>query len=225
LLRKVFCPKINKKMSEESPHLAPWRSPIARSLYQHRSQPQSRYLQLATVDSTGRPTNRTLVFRGFVDCLSGRSNLLKFISDRRTAKIQHLHTQPWAEACWYFPNTREQFRIAGKIDLVDSDRPDPAYQKLRRSTWHDLSDNARAQFNWLDPGMPLENSSEDSDAAKSVEPTITDPLQPTVSFCLLLLDPELVDRLELRNNPQTRHQYKKDPAKDSFAWLSQAVNP
>jgi pyridoxamine 5'-phosphate oxidase len=213
-------------MSTESPHLAPWRSPLARSLYQHRSQPQSRYLQLATIDSTGRPTNRTLVFRGFVDHLPGQSNLLKFVSDRRTAKIQHLHTQPWAEACWYFPNTREQFRIAGKIDLVDGDRIDSAHQKLRHSTWHDLSDNARTQFNWLDPGMPLENSSGDSDVSETVVPEkITDPLKPVANFCILLLDPELVDRLELRNDPQTRQQYKKNPAKDAYAWLSQAVNP
>lgn len=209
-------------MSLEPSQLAPWRSPLARNLYKHRSQPQSRYLQLATIDLTGRPTNRTLVFRGFVDHLPGQSNLLKFVSDRRTDKIQQLKVNSWAEACWYFPNTREQFRIAGKISTIDLEQTNPALQKLRHIAWHDLSDNARIQFSWCDPGMPLE----DSESAKSLVPeTITDPSQPSANFCLLLLDPELVDRLELRKNPQMRWQYRKIPAKDAFTWLSQAVSP
>ncbi|MFN5729491.1 MAG: pyridoxamine 5'-phosphate oxidase, partial [Pseudanabaena sp.] len=42
-----------------------WRSHLARSLHQHRNQPEARFLQLATIDLDQRPRNRTVVFRGF----------------------------------------------------------------------------------------------------------------------------------------------------------------
>jgi pyridoxamine 5'-phosphate oxidase len=47
--------------------LAPWRSLLSGAIHRSRSQPHSRYFQLATVNSSGQPTNRTVVFRGFLD--------------------------------------------------------------------------------------------------------------------------------------------------------------
>ncbi|NJL49732.1 MAG: pyridoxamine 5'-phosphate oxidase, partial [Leptolyngbyaceae cyanobacterium SM2_5_2] len=46
--------------------LAPWRSALGRALHRNRSRPYSRYFQLATVQTNGRPANRTVVFRGFL---------------------------------------------------------------------------------------------------------------------------------------------------------------
>jgi pyridoxamine 5'-phosphate oxidase len=253
-------------MLRESNHLAPWRSPLARNLYKHRSQPQSRYLQLATIDLDGRPTNRTVVFRGFVDHLIDHSNLIKFVSDRRSSKNQHLQNQPWAEVCWYFPDTREQFRIAGKILVIDIEQIDPIWQKLRKTAWHDLSTNARAQFGWLDPGSPIippktcpENSSEKlfepihgsirdttqtigsdyaglpenspdrsaSDSADDITNDFTN--DSSDNFSLLLLEPYIVDRLELRTNPFTNSQsrtcYQKKLTENSEIWTTQSLNP
>jgi pyridoxamine 5'-phosphate oxidase len=56
--------------------LAPWRSHIARALHHDRAKPHSRYVQLATISPEGLPTNRTVVFRGFLT----ETNQLQFIS-------------------------------------------------------------------------------------------------------------------------------------------------
>ncbi|MDX1976267.1 MAG: pyridoxamine 5'-phosphate oxidase family protein [Pseudanabaenaceae cyanobacterium bins.68] len=197
------------------PYLAPWRSPLARNLYQHRNQPQARYLQLATTDLEGKPSNRTIVFRGFVDHLPNSSNLLKFISDRRAAKISHIQHQPWVEACWYFPKTREQFRISGKMLLVEAEHPN--WSPMRQTTWQELSDQSRTQFSWSDPGQPL---------AQAPEHNQPPPSQAHPNFTLLLLDPWLVDRLELRHYPHHRSRYQKSGEQPQPSlWHHHYLNP
>ncbi len=192
--------------------LAPWRSLLARALHKNRSLPYARYFQLATVRADGRPANRTVVFRGFLD----DTNQVKIITDSRSQKACQIEQQSWGEACWYFPQTREQFRLAGQLTLVGADYPDPALKKARQITWQDLSDAARLQFAWPDPGQ---ERTED-DAAFSPPPP--DPEQPLPNFCLLLLEPVQVDHLELRGDPQNRWIYHRNSFHD---WFKQAVNP
>ncbi len=191
--------------------VAPWRSPLARALHRNRSLVYARYLQLATVQASGRPGNRTVVFRGFLE----DTNQLKFITDARSEKAEQIEHQPWAEVCWYFTKTREQFRIAGCLTLVGADYADPALNQARVSIWQELSDAARLQFAWPDPGKPRED-------AAAFEPAPPDSTQPLPNFCLLLLDPVQVDHLELRGEPQNRWLYCRD---DSQIWSTQAINP
>lgn len=191
--------------------LAPWRSPLSRALHRNRSLVYARYLQLATVRADGRPANRTVVFRGFLE----ESNQLKFVTDSRSQKAGEIENQPWAEACWYFPKTREQFRITGQLTLVRDNYPDPTLLQARQTAWQELSDAARLQFAWPDPGEPRANS----DAFQPPPPNVTEALP---SFCLLLLDPVQVDHLELRGEPQNRWLYKID---GSCNWFAQAINP
>jgi hypothetical protein len=49
----------------------------------------------------------------------------------RTYKVEHLQKQPWAEACWYFTESREQFRLGGNLTIVGEDHPDEALRKAR----------------------------------------------------------------------------------------------
>lgn len=192
--------------------ISPWRSLIARALHKNRSLPYARYFQLATVRPNGHPANRTVVFRGFL----GDSDQLKIITDSRSQKAEQINYQSWGEVCWYFPNTREQFRLAGQLILVGADYSEPLLQDARQMTWQDLSDAARLQFSWPHPGEPRE---EDNGAFSPPSP---DPKQPPSNFCLLLLDPVQVEHLELRGEPQNRWLYQK---KSSHDWLKQAVNP
>lgn len=192
--------------------LAPWRSLLARALHKNRSLPYARYFQLATVRADGRPANRTVVFRGFLD----DTNQVKIITDSRSQKACQIEQQSWGEACWYFPQTREQFRLAGQLTLVGADYPDQALKKARQTTWQDLSDAARLQFVWPHPGK---ERTED-DAAFSPPPPDTE--QPLPNFCLLLLEPVQVDHLELRGDPQNRWIYYRNSSHD---WFKQAVNP
>ena len=192
--------------------LAPWRSAIAHALHRNRSLVYARYLQLATVQPNGRPANRTLVFRGFLE----DTNQLKFITDNRSAKADQIQQQPWAEVCWYFPNTREQFRITGCLTLVSSDDSHQDLQPARISIWQELSDAARLQFAWPHPGKPRVENPE------AFAPPAPDPVQPLSNFCLLLLDPVQLDHLELRGEPQNRRFYRRD---ENQEWFCEEINP
>lgn len=187
--------------------LPPWRQDLAATLNRARSQPESRYLQLATIAANGRPANRTLVFRGF-DEVAGHTRLL-MVSDQRSAKMSELAAQPSAEACWYFGRTREQFRLAGTVTLHRPQDPDPS---LCAARWDLLSAAARAQYFWPQPGTPLE-------PAQAPEPVASS--TPAPWFLVLALTPTVVDHLDLRSTPQrrTRHEHGPD------GWQTLALNP
>ncbi len=190
--------------------LAPWRSPLARALHRNRSLPHARYLQLATVRSDHRPANRTVVFRGFRD----DTNQLKIVTDARSQKAPQIAHQPWGAACWYFPTTREQFRLAGSLIWVGADCADEPLQQTRTRSWQVLSDAARAQFTWSHPGHPRDET--------GFQQPPPDPRIPLPHFALLLLDPTEVDHLELRGDPQNRTLYQRDAESN---WQAIAVNP
>ena len=192
--------------------LPPWQSPLSSAIHHNRSEPYSRYFQLATVTPEGCPSNRTLVFRGFLE--DDRSSL-KIITDVRSAKIQDIERQAMGEICWYFTQTREQFRIQGVLRLVKAQDEDSDLLKARKITWQNLSDAARSQFAWADPGQPATDKS-----AFDVEPP--DPNVPLDTFCLLLLVPQKVDHLQLRSDPQQRCIYQLET---DNTWSSQLVNP
>jgi pyridoxamine 5'-phosphate oxidase len=201
--------------------LAPWRSPLARALHRNRALPYARYVQLATVRPDGKPANRTVVFRNFLD----DTNQLRFIVDRRSEKIEQIITQPNAEICWYFPKTREQFRIAGMLTLVTADRPEELL-KARSQMWQELSDAARSQYAWAAPKQPkteplasVQLDAIQLDARHSID---TARVEPHENFCLLLLEPTEVDHLELRGDPQNRFLYLRSDRED---WSKVEVNP
>ena len=190
--------------------LAPWRSPLSRALHRNRSLVYARYFQLATVRLDGRPANRTVVFRGFLD----DTNQLKMVTDARNQKTEQIDQTAWGEACWYFPKTREQFRLSGRLILVRESYPDAQLLDARTRSWQELSDAARVQFAWSCPGAPREST--------GFNPPPPDPISPPSNFCLLLLDSTHIDHLELRGDPQNRSIYSFS---DAIGWSMQSVNP
>lgn len=194
-----------------SDHLAPWRSHIAHALHRNRAKPYSKYVQLATINPEGLPTNRTVVFRGFLE----PTNQLQFIIDTRSNKFVHIQKQPWGEVCWYFTKTREQFRIAGNLTLVTSQDSNSDLLKARETMWQNISDSARLQFAWANPGEVRESTPE---AFNSEPPSVT---QPLANFCLLLLEPQKIDHLELRGDPQNRYLYTLS----DNTWEVKEINP
>jgi pyridoxamine 5'-phosphate oxidase len=188
---------------------APWRSPLARALHRNRSKPHARYLQLATVTPDGKPANRTVVFRGF---LNG-SDSLQFITDFRSQKITQLQQQADAEACWYFTKTREQFRLAGTVQIVTADESDSSLSSARQTMWQNISDAARSQFSWPAPGKPI-----DEETLSNSPPNPNEPLE---NFCLLLLTSSRVDHLQLQGEPQNRCLY----ILRNSSWSVRAIAP
>jgi pyridoxamine 5'-phosphate oxidase len=171
--------------------LPSWRTPIARALHRNRSLPNARYIQLATIDADARPTNRTVVFRGWLE----PESWLQVTSDRRSQKVQDLldpNNSRWAEVCWYFPKTREQFRLAGKIEMVTAACSIDRLCQARLKAWQQMSERARIEFMNPPPELGLPITSIDLDA---IDLSI-----PVEHFCLLLLAPTKISHLELRTN-------------------------
>lgn len=189
--------------------LPPWRLSLVGALDRNRSLVYSRYLQLATIRLDHRPANRTVVFRGFLE----QTNQLKFITDSRSQKIEQIEQNNWAEACWYFPQTREQFRLLGQLKVIsESDIP---LKIARQATWNELSEAAKSQFYWPTSRQPKSDST-------AFLPLEIIPLEPPPNFCLLLLDPQEVDHLELKGEPQNRTIYVYHSEQ---GWLQEVVNP
>lgn len=194
-----------------SNNIAPWRTYLQKALHKNRSNIFSRYFALATVRKDGFPANRMVVFRGFLD----DSNKLEIITDIRSQKIADLSNNSYGEICWYFAKTREQFRIKGKIDIITVNHDNQELLKERQKIWRKLSLAGKEQFYWENPGELFIESKDISTV--NIEEEI-----PRENFCLLLLNPEIVDHLELKGNPQNRHIYEID---NQEKWHIKKVNP
>ncbi|MEM6713582.1 MAG: Npun_F5749 family FMN-dependent PPOX-type flavoprotein [Cyanobacteria bacterium P01_C01_bin.147] len=190
--------------------LAPWRSPLARALHRNRSRAYSRYPQLATVRPDGRPANRTVVFREFLP----DSNHLLFVTDIRSTKAEQIAQRPDGELCWYFTQTREQFRLGGQIRLVTDQETETPLAQSRQHLWQKMSPQGRQQFAWPSPGQARSKA--------GYEPTNLSELTPLSTFGMLIFAPNWVDHLELRGEPQNRYQYSQQP---DLSWQMIAVNP
>ncbi len=188
-----------------------WRPSLSLALHHNRLSPESRFVQLATLRRNGRPAARTVVFRGFL----GDTPCLTCATDARSEKVAELNASPWAEVCWYFPVTREQFRLSGTVLLVGPDSPDPAALEAREQVWREMSEASRLSYTWPDPGRAREPS-------RSFPTAPPDPLEPLSHFALLVLEVDEVEHLELEGNPQHRWRYRRD---DNGRWSGVEVNP
>ncbi|CAN0371354.1 unnamed protein product, partial [Ectocarpus sp. 13 AM-2016] len=108
------------------------------------------------------------------------------------------------EVCFYLKKTREQFRVKGRLQVVDAGESDEALAKARRHQWTQISPASQSAFgSSLIPGLevppePQTDHSDDGDVSKS---SVSD------DFCLVLLWPSFVDHLRLGDG-QSRSIYK-----------------
>jgi pyridoxamine 5'-phosphate oxidase len=156
---------------------------------------------LATVDEEGRPRVRSVVCRRLED-----DGSLWFASDARSAKNRETRVHPFGEVAFWLPTLREQFRVAGKLNIISTgDRRDRA--------WAELSDRARALFFWHPPGGPLRD---DRDLPEEVGAWTAIPL----TFELVILKADRVDALDLNEHPHRRRVWRADRS-----WAVRDVNP
>ena len=38
--------------------------------------------------------------------------------------MEHLQRMPWAEICWFFTDTNQQYRIGGTLTVINEDHSD-----------------------------------------------------------------------------------------------------
>jgi PPOX class probable FMN-dependent enzyme len=180
-----------------------WKDALESAIARNRRDAHHRYIHLATHGEDGYPANRTVVFRGF-----GDAGELKIVTDRRSGKVRQIAANSAAEVCWYFTRSREQFRIRGRLSIIDATSPDAA---RRETAWQALSEAAREQFYWAAPGQPL------ADAATPENPNAG----PPDTFLLVLLAPERIEHLQLSPTPQRRYV----SSITGGAWSMVPVNP
>ena len=222
-----------------------WQQLLTKSLHVNSSQVQSNYYQVASVCSNGEPKNRTMVFRGF---LSGTQSLLS-VTDSRSEKIEEWQgdNKSRFEICWYFSESREQFRLAGEVALI-SNSLDSSYenwvlgkqtkQSILKQQWSNLSTNAREPFYSNSPKAPFDEDSMPSmpqnrlvnkgaDLKNKFDSNNTTPTNivsnltdMSDNFCVIIFIPHAVDYLDLKSKPQQRCLYA---IQDD--WKERPVNP
>mmetsp|Transcript_27646 Transcript_27646/g.50188 ORF Transcript_27646/g.50188 Transcript_27646/m.50188 type:complete len:300 (-) Transcript_27646:8-907(-) len=215
-----------------------WREKIAISAAKSRKVRGGNYVQLATVDpTTNEPRCRTVVFRGFLPIpqedtnaqhgiCSGQSCVMKMITDLRSSKVSEASSNKGnnnndvAELVWWFGKSSEQYRIRGKLVFVggghfETDH-DEFLARARKEQWGNLSDVAREQFYWKDPGVPYEDQNAVPPGARDEQGKL---LPPPDSFLLVLLYPKYVDYLLLGENYRQVDQFKDGE------WSFSRVNP
>ena len=87
-----------------------WRPSLDLALHRNRHSPQSRYVQLATLRENGPASRAEPSFFGASLATRTDSPSPPTLGASRSASSSNA---PWAEACWYFHQTREQFRFPG----------------------------------------------------------------------------------------------------------------
>lgn len=236
---------------ETSERIPCWLERIKPSIAKSRKIKGGNYVQLATIETDRTtdqsfPTCRTVVFRGFMPLPYSPSTsststpigqiAMKMITDARSEKVQHLISNPHSELVWWFPQSSEQYRIHGTIVLIGPDGPlseSMANASLggglvaeRSSMWRQLSDAARTQFHWPQPGGPYTPyipsiPAAAVEAGSSAVGEEVDGMVPP-SFLLMLLVPTRVKYLRLRDNYAQNDEYG---GTGSGGWESVRVNP
>lgn len=173
----------------------------------------AKFFQVANVDETGLAQNRTMVFRGFDD------ELILAVTDIRSDKVAQWQQQADAQLCWYFNNSREQFRMSCKVVLITqqhlvaktmgaAEPPNkPSFAVLRNKIWNTLSEASQAQFNWPSPKVALDTETHSTNLNLTTQQYHTEAKEgaPHEHFVLVCFEAYQVDYLNLNTIPQTRH--------------------
>mmetsp|Transcript_11472 Transcript_11472/g.17211 ORF Transcript_11472/g.17211 Transcript_11472/m.17211 type:complete len:274 (-) Transcript_11472:32-853(-) len=207
-----------------------WRDKISTSIARSKKVRGGNFVQIATVDpETLEPRCRTVVFRGFLKQDGKEADIMKMITDKRSSKFSEVTASPkkataspgdkkaTCEMVWWFGKSSEQYRIRGNLKFIGDDETDAALLIARKEQWGNMSDPAREQFFWKEPGLPFDSQAEVPEGGRDGEGKV---LPPPDNFLLMLLYPTRCDYLRLGDN------FKQiDNIKENNGWDAQQVTP
>ncbi|KAF5464495.1 hypothetical protein F2P56_014568 [Juglans regia] len=159
----------------------PWKQLLLNALESNSHLRHSSFFQLATVGLNGRPSNRTVVFRG----LEENTDKIQIHTDYRTHKIEELRHCPYAEQ--------------------------------REKSWYASSLKSRLQYLGPSPDLPCLSELPDQEF-------LDHSTGPVGAFCLLVLDPDQVDYLNLKSNQRIKFTSGLS-VNGEKCWTSQRINP
>jgi hypothetical protein len=189
--------------------------------------------------------------------------VMKMITDKRSNKVHETASQlsetistttkqnDVAEMVWWFAKSSEQYRVRGKLHFIGSsdatiatkqqegggetEKKNDYFTIERKQQWGNLSDMAREQFYWNNPGLEYDGQpSNVPQGGRDVDGTI---LPPPDNFLLMLLYPTRVDYLRLTDNYHQIDEWRKNDTKEEEQeedkskmtiqnrWVSMRVNP
>lgn len=180
--------------------IEPWGERLNRSMSAIRDIRGSNYVQFATVSETLQPAVRTVVFRGIssLEVMHQRVSAFNFITDRRSAKVEHIRHSHTGEIVWWMPSISEQYRFSCSILLVSGTETSTSLVQHRNKMWNSLHDSAREQFYWPSPGSPY--CKEKLETALTSAHKSSSSLVPPDNFMLMLAIPYKVKYLRLTDN-------------------------
>lgn len=188
-----------------------WLADIVEALEYNSTHHHARYVQLATIGQSGKPAVRNVVFRGF--CADSDEFIIH--TDMRSDKIQQLQQHPEVELCWYFTESRQQFRISGKTRIISehSQQTD-----LRAQHWISLSPAMRSSYSQSAPGTTYHPQQVPTPQSEHADQHSV----PSEYFALLIIKPSHVDYLDLSSQPHIRvkHQLCADGQ-----WYNERICP
>jgi pyridoxamine 5'-phosphate oxidase len=208
-----------------------WKARMDISIAKSRKIRGSNYVQISTVSPEGEPRCRTVVFRGFqklpsdhpiaVECGDDNSScVMKMITDNRSNKVSEASINSKVEMVWWFPKSNEQYRVRGKLMFVGggdfSMDDDKVLASSRKEQWGNLSDPAREQFFWQEPGIDYSGESVVPAGGRDEEGTL---LPPPKTYLLMFILPHHIDYLSLRDNYRQIDEVVEDE------WTMKRVNP
>jgi len=56
-------------------------------------------------------------------------------------QVAELSNNGYVEICWYFPTSREQYRLAGTVEIVTENHTDEQLLEARQQAWARMSDS------------------------------------------------------------------------------------
>lgn len=182
--------------------------------------------------------------------------VMKMITDLRSNKVEEVGMSHEGfegnnvEMVWWFPKSSEQYRIRGRMQFVGTDGPVHSHSDgggnsnndylvaERKQQWGNLSDMAREQFYWTDPGTPFTSAEKQASSVPAGGRDAEGKVLPVPdTFLMMLLYPTKVDYLRLGDNYRQVDEWDRggNSAKDKAeadadvsagcGWKSMRVNP
>lgn len=146
-----------------------------------------KYFTLGTTDLSGRPQLRTVVLREATKDLG-----LRFYTDSRSIKIEHIRNNNTVSLLFYHPEKLLQLRIQGKATIIDHPETVLKY-------WKEIPLKSRKDYITMSaPGSPIKNPDE------------VEYLKNENFFCIVDIEPYQIEYLKLKRPNHIRVLFRKE---------------